>query len=256
MPPDPKPAKELVTRQDRDGVATLTLSRPEVLNALSPRLFEELRAHVDAIAEEIDGVGCLVLRGDGRSFSSGNDLGAIQAGETAPSPQFQAETLDAIEALPQPVIAAVRGHCYTGALELVLACDLLVASESAKFADTHGRWGMTPTWGMSQRLPRRVGLARAKEMMLTGRVVSGTESAAIGLANACVPDAELEATTDDLARTIVENSWHTLRADKRLVNEGQRYTLAEGLAFERSNSTGVTPDTLPRLKQFGSKKRR
>jgi enoyl-CoA hydratase/carnithine racemase len=246
---------ELVTRQDADGIATLSLNRPEILNALSPRLFEELRAHIDAIAGDTENVGCVILRGEGRSFSSGNDLRAIQAGETAPSPEFQAETLDAIEALPQPVVASVRGHCYTGALEVVLACDLLIASESAKFADTHGRWGMTPTWGMSQRLPRRVGLLRAKELMLTGRVVSGIESAAIGLANECVPDAELDARSEALARAIAANSWYTLRADKKLVNEGQRYTLAEGLAFERRNSTGATPDTLARLKQFGSKKK-
>jgi enoyl-CoA hydratase/carnithine racemase len=247
---------ELVTRRDRDGIATLALNRPETLNALSPRLFEELRAHVDAIGKERENIGCVILRGEGRSFSSGNDLRAIQAGEQAPSAHFQAETLDAIEALPQPVIASVQGHCYTGALELVLACDLLVASESAKFADTHGRWGMTPTWGMSQRLPRRVGLLRAKEMMLTGRVISGAESVAIGLSNACVPDAELEERTEELARSIAANSWYTLCADKRLVNEGQCHTLAEGLAFERHNSTGITPDTIARLAEFGSKKQR
>jgi len=247
---------ELVTRQDRDGIATLSLNRPETLNALSPRLFEELRAHLDAIGKERESVGCVILRGEGRSFSSGNDLRAIQAGEQAPSAHFQAETLDAIEALPQPVIASVRGHCYTGALEVVLACDLLVASESAKFADTHGRWGMTPTWGMSQRLPRRVGPLRAKEMMLTGRVITGAESVAIGLSNACVADAELDEKTQELARSIAANSWYTLCADKKLVNEGQHYTLAEGLAFERNTSTGITPDTLTRLKEFGSKKPR
>ena len=247
---------ELVTRQDREGIATLSLNRPETLNALSPRLFEELRAHLDAIGKERESVGCVILRGEGRSFSSGNDLRAIQAGEQAPSAHFQAETLDAIEALPQPVIASVRGHCYTGALEVVLACDLLVASESAKFADTHGRWGMSPTWGMSQRLPRRVGPLRAKEMMLTGRVIGGAESVAIGLSNACVADAELEEKTEDLARSIAANSWYTLCADKKLVNEGQHYTLAEGLAFERNTSTGITPDTLTRLKEFGSKKPR
>ncbi len=245
---------ELVTRRDGDGIATLTLNRPETLNALSPRLSEQLRAHLDAIAEQVESVGCVILRGEGRSFSSGNDLSAILAGEAAPSPHFQAETLDAIEALPQPVIASVRGHCYTGALELVLVCDLLVVSESAKLAATHGRWGMTPTWGMSQRLPRRVGPLRAREIMLTGRVIGGAESVSMGLANLCVPDAELEEQTQALARSIVANSWHTLRADKRLVNEGQRYTLAEGLAFERSNSTGITPDTLARLQEFGSKK--
>jgi enoyl-CoA hydratase len=245
-----------VARSDASGVATLTLSRPGVLNALSPGLFVELRAHIDAIAAQIDSVGCVVLAGAGRSFSSGNDLAAIQAGESAPSPHFQAETLDAIEALPQPVIAAVRGHCYTGALELVLACDLLIASETAKFSDTHGKWGMTPTWGMTQRLPRRVGLLRAKELMFSGRVVDGAQSAAIGLANACVPDADLDSATRELAAQIVANSWHTLRADKKLLNQGQHYTLADGLVFERSNSTGITPDTMTRLKEFGSKKRK
>jgi enoyl-CoA hydratase/carnithine racemase len=138
---------------------------------------------------------------------------------------------------------------------VVLGCDLLIASDSARFADTHGKWGMTPTWGMSQRLPRRVGLVRAKEMMLTGRVITGAESTAIGLSNECVPDAGLEERSQELARQIATNSWYTLRADKKLVNEGQRHTLAAGLAYERANSTGATPDTLTRLKEFGSKKR-
>jgi enoyl-CoA hydratase/carnithine racemase len=247
---------ELVTRTDEGGIATLSLNRPDVLNALSPSLFEQLRTHVDALADETETIGCVVLRAEGRSFSSGNDLSAITAGEVAPSRHFQAETLDAIEALAQPVVAAVRGHCYTGALELVLACDLLVASETARFVDSHGKWGMTPTWGMSQRLPRRIGLLRAKELMLTGRAVDGAEAVELGLANLCVPDDALESETRTLAESIAANSWWTLRADKKLVNEGQRYTLAEGLAYERANSTGATPDTLERLKSFGKKKKK
>jgi enoyl-CoA hydratase/carnithine racemase len=247
---------ELVKRNDDEGVATLSLNRAEVLNALSPALFVELRAHIDAIAADPDGIGCVVLRGEGRSFSSGNDLGAIQAGEQAPSRHFQAETLDALESLPQPVVASVRGHCYTGALELVLACDLLVASETARFVDSHGKWGMTPTWGMSQRLPRRIGPLKAKELMLTGRAVEGPEAVELGLANCCVPDDDLDEQTRALALQIVGNSWYTLRADKQLVNEGQRYTLADGLAFERASSHGATPDTMKRLKEFGGRNKK
>jgi enoyl-CoA hydratase len=244
-----------VERSDLGGVATLMLNRPESLNALSPKLFVELRDHVDAIAIDSDGIGCVILCGAGKSFSSGNDLRAIQAGETAPTPQFQAETLDAIEAMPQPVIAAVRGHCYTGALEVVLACDLLLVSDTAKFSDTHGKWGMTPTWGMSQRLPRRVGLLNAKDMMYTGRIVDGAESVRLGLANECLADSHLDARAAELAGAIAENSWCTLRADKKLINEGQRYTLADGLAFERANSSGATADTMKRLKEFGGRKK-
>jgi len=241
----------LVLREDRDGLAILTLNRPQALNALSPTLFVELRQHVDAIAQQTDAVGCVILCGKGRSFSAGNDLKAIQSGEVAPSRHFQAETLDAIEQLPQPVIAAVQGHCYTGSLELALSCDLMIAAEGAKFADTHGKWGMSPTWGMSQRLPRRIGLLAAKEMMFSGRVVSGQEAAAIGLANRCVPDAELMDAAVAMARGFLENSWFTLRADKWLVNQGLNYTLGDGLRFEREKSPGRGPDMEERLKRFG-----
>jgi enoyl-CoA hydratase/carnithine racemase len=239
-----------VERKDQDGIAVLSLNRPDMLNALSPSLFVELREHVDTIATQTDKIGCVILRGEGRSFSAGNDLKAIQSGERAPSAHFQAETLDAIERLPQPVIAAVQGHCYTGSLELAIACDLLIAGESAKFCDTHGKWGMSPTWGMSQRLPRRVGLLAAKEMMFSGRVVGGAEAVTMGLANRCVPDAELEAAALEMAATFLANSWFTLRADKMLINGGLDHTLAEGLAFERANSPGAGPDMAERLASF------
>jgi enoyl-CoA hydratase/carnithine racemase len=247
------PMTDLVERRDEDGLCILTLNRPEVLNALSPNLFRELRAHVDAIAATPETIGCVILCGRGRSFSAGNDLTAIQAGEVAPSRHFQAETLDAIERLPQPVIAAVQGHCYTGSLELALACDLIIAAQGARFADTHGKWGMSPTWGMSQRLPRRVGLGRAKELMFSGRVVSGDEAARIGLAVACVPDDELQQAAIAMARDFLANSWFTLRADKMLVNGGLDHTLSDGLAWERANSPGRGPDMETRLAAFSKR---
>ncbi|WP_339714715.1 enoyl-CoA hydratase/isomerase family protein [uncultured Sneathiella sp.] len=242
--------KELVKRQDVEGVAILSLNRPEALNALSPSLFVELHEHVKALAEQIDKVGCIILRGEGRSFSAGNDLKAMQAGEEAPHPRFQAETVEMIEDLPQPVVAEVAGHCYTGALELALACDLMICGESAKFADTHGKWALTPLWGMSQRLPRRIGVLNAKEMMFTGRVVSGPEAFEIGLVNKCVPDSLLSDEALKMAHDIVENSWHTLRADKMLVNKGQDYGLKNGLQFECENSPGRAKGDDERLSGF------
>ncbi len=247
------PLVTLETPSSPKGLAILSLNRPDALNALSPSLFVELRAHVDAIAADIENIGCVILRGNGRSFSAGNDLKAIENGEAAPSRHFQAETLDAIEALPQPVIAAVQGHCYTGSLELALACDLMIVSEDAKLADTHGKWGMSPTWGMSQRLPRRLGPVKAKEMMFSGRVVSGPEAVALGLANACVPTEELTRAAVAMAEQFLANSWFTLRADKQLVNGGADFGLRDGLAYERENSPGRSPDMEARLKNFGKK---
>ena len=246
-------SEELVVRTDCEGVATLTLNRPDKLNALSPQLFVELRQHVEAIRDAPDSVGCLVLCGAGRSFCAGNDLQAISSGEQAPTPHFQAETTDMIEGLAQPSIASVRGHCYTGGLELALGCDLMVTSETAKLADTHGKWGLTPTWGMSQRLPRRVGMLRAKELMFTGRVVTGEEAARIGLALDCVSDEVLNQHVVEMANSMVQNSWHTLRADKMLLHGGLGHALAEGLAFERENSPGRGPDTVERLAAFAKK---
>jgi enoyl-CoA hydratase len=114
----------LVLREDRDGLATLTLNRPEKLNSLNVEMFVELRAHVDQIARETDRIGLVVVRGAGKCFSAGHDLADIAKGERPPKPNFQSETIERLADLPQPVISAVHGHCYTGALELALAGDL------------------------------------------------------------------------------------------------------------------------------------
>jgi len=152
--------------------------------------------------------------------------------------------------LPQPVIVAVHGYCYTGALELALAGDLLIAAESARFADTHSRWGLTPIWGMSQRLPRRVGAAKA--MMLTGRVYTGEEAAAMGLANSCVADERFDEEVERLARSVLQNSWLSNRVNKRLVDATDGMPVLEGLRYEVENSPGATPDAQERVAQFGS----
>jgi len=241
----------LVEREDRDGLSTLTLNRPDALNALSPSLFVELRGHVEDIRQRTDDIGVVIMRGAGRSFCAGNDLRAIQTGDAAPTENYQSDTVDLIENLPQPVICAVQGHCYTGGLELALAADLIVAGDTARFSDTHGKWGMTPKWGMSRRLPERVGLQRAKEMMFSARVVGAAEAVQIGMALEAVADDALWDHVDTMARGFLENSWHTLRGDKMLVNQGQNHGHWGALEFERRNSPGRGPDIEERLKSFG-----
>ena len=243
----------LVLRQDRDGAATLTLNRPDKLNALNVELFAELDAHVRWIAGETDKVGLVIVRGAGRCFSAGHDLGDIATGEKLPEPFFQSRVIERLADLPQPVISAVHGHCYTGALELALAGDIVVAAEGAKFADTHAKWALTPVWGMSQRLPRRVGTYRAREMMFTCRTVQGPEAAAIGLADVCVPDAEFDARLEALAAQILANSWFSHRANKRLLRETDGLPLEAGLAHEVYRGEGRGPDMAERIAGFQSK---
>jgi enoyl-CoA hydratase len=238
---------ELVLRSQQEGVVTLTLNRPEALNALSPQLFIELDGHLRRLETEADSVGAVILTGAGRSFSAGNDLRAIQAGQTAPTPHFQAETIDRLEALPQVVVGSVRGHCYTGALELVLGCDLILCADDARFCDTHGKLGLVPIWGMTQRLPRRVGKQNAMEVMFASRVVTGAQAAQIGLALRCVPGAELDEATMTLARELAANSRWTLSHEKRTLADTANMTYRAALDHERLRSAGRSPDSAQRI---------
>ena len=243
-------ASSLVLRQDAGGLATLTLNRPDKLNALTPAVFVELRAHLDAIAPDAS-VGCVVLQGAGRSFCAGHDLDAIATGEHAPSRYYESETVDALEALPQPTIARLHGHCFTGGLELALACDFLIAADSTSLGDTHGQWGLAPVWGMSVRLPERVGRATAKRLMFTSQRVRGAEAEEIGLVDAAVPEDRLDGTVAELAAGILANSWGTNRIDKQLLADRGERTRAGALAHERTMPYGMPDDAAERMRRGG-----
>lgn len=241
---------DLVRRGDADGIATITLDRPDKLNALSPAMFVALRAHLDDVATD-ESVRCVVLTGAGRAFCAGHDLDSISSDEQAVSKHFETETIDALESLPQPTIARIQGHCYTGGLELALGCDLLVASESAKLGDTHGQWGLVPIWGMSVRLPERVGRSTAKELMFTSRRVPGREALDLGLVDRCVADDELDATVAALAAEICANSAGTNRIVKRLIADHAERSRDAALQHERALPHGVPDDMRERLSSGG-----
>lgn len=243
---------DAILRTDNAGCALLTINRPEKLNALNHEMFAELRRHVDAIRSDT-GVQCVILRGAGKCFSAGHDLGAIAEGETGHSPGWVSETLRMLERLPQPVIAAVHGHCYTGALEVALACDFIIAADTARFGDTHAKWSLTPIWGMSQRLPRRVGIASAKRLMFTCDLIDAAEAVRIGLAEYSVPIAEFESEIDGLAARIMANSPFSHRANKRLLEATDGWPLDAGLQWEVAECEGVGPDAAERMGAFVNK---
>jgi enoyl-CoA hydratase/carnithine racemase len=242
--------QSLIVRNDSEGVATLTLNRPETLNALSVPVFRELRQHISDIRQQTASIRVVVLRGAGRSFSAGHDLNDLRLGEESPHPHFQAQTIEDLASLPQPVIAAIHGHCYTGALELALAADILLCGKSARFSDTHAKWALAPIWGMSQRLPRRIGLAKAREMMLTGETYTGDEALTMSLVNACVPDEQLDQAVAEWCGRITANSSFSLCGIKRLLDETDGMTLAGGLAYENYHTPGVGPDMQSRIDAF------
>lgn len=246
---------DLVLREQHGAAVHLILNRPDKLNSLNVPVFEALDAHVRAIAADRGGAAVVVLRGAGRCFSAGHDLSDIAAGEKLPYPNFQAKVIERLANLPLPVITAVHGHCYTGALELALSGDLILAAESAKFGDTHARWALTPVWGLSQRLPRRVGTAKAREMMFTCRTYSGREAEAMGLANTCVADDGFAAAIDALASEIAANSPFSHAANKRLLDMTDGLPLPAGLGHEIYRGEGVGPDMRERIAAFAARKR-
>jgi enoyl-CoA hydratase/carnithine racemase len=242
---------DLVLRQDLNGVATLTLNRPAKLNALTKEMFEALDEHVMAIAREPRKIALVVLRGAGGNFSAGYDMDEVrQYVQARAKPHYEAEVIDKVANLPQPVISAVEGHCSTGALELALAADLIVANESAQFSDVYARWGLTPVWGLTLRLPHRIGTAKASEMMLTCRNYSGREAHAMHLVNYCYPDPEFEAGLESLCSDIAANSWYANQMSKLALIESEALTLRDAYALDLFKNEGLAPDAQQRITRF------
>jgi enoyl-CoA hydratase/carnithine racemase len=155
--------------------------------------------------------------------------------------------------LPQPLVAAVHGVCFTGGLELALACDFILADETAAFADTHGKFGLVGAWGMGQRLKRRVGEPAAKLMMMTGAKVNAAEAKALGLVDLLAPAGQLDAWLTAFTGEILANSWHTNFAAKRMMQETDGMSLEAGLAYENEHYAGTAPDYEERMARFAKK---
>ena len=242
---------DLVRRENSGGAAILILNRPEKLNALSKDMFEALEAHVDAIAREVKSVGLVILRGAGGNFSAGYDMSEVlQHVKAHAKPHFHSEVIRKVADLPQPVISAVQGHCSTGSLELALAADLIVAAESARFSDVYSRWGLTPVWGLSMRLPHRIGRYKASEMMFTSRTYTGVEAEAMHLANFCFQDDRFEAELASLSHDILSNSWYANQVNKRALIETDGLSLHDSHALELFKNEGLAPDAAKRVTKF------
>lgn len=223
-----------VLRSDEAGVTTLTLNRPDKRNAIDGAMFDELRSHAEALMAAGDAIGCVVLTGQGPAFSAGADTEMMAAPTATETWIRRAETVDMLGQLPQPVIAAVRGHCYAGGLELALTADLILVSETAKMRDIHARYGGHPAWGLTARLPRRIGTAQAKRMLLLQHVVTGEEAMRIGLAEQCLPDDELDAAATAMARAIADGSRVAAFRLKHLAGRSLQVSLDEQIAYERN----------------------
>ena len=213
--------------EKKDRIAKVTLNRPEVLNALNTALRGELCLALDEI-EKDDEVGVFILTGAGRAFCAGVDLKEILQEKERKHMEMWEKTRN----LSIPTICAVNGYAITGGWELAIACDIIVASENAMFADTHARVGIIPGAGMSQILPRLIGPNKAKEFSFTGNYLPAQEALQLGLVNRLVPPDKLQSVVEGIARDILSCDQKVLRKIKYLINEGVKTTLERGMTLE------------------------
>lgn len=217
--------------ETQDGITTVTLNRPEQLNALSLELRSALAQEFTRLATD-PATDVIILTGAGRAFSAGLDLKEL--GRTGlQSEQGSAPGLDdAIRDVGKPLIGAINGFAVTGGFEIALMCDILIASEQARFADTHVRMGVVPGWGLSQRLSRAIGASRARELSFTGKYLDAATAERWGLVNRVLAADELLGHCHELAREIQLADKATLNAVQHLIDYSLDHSLNEGLAHE------------------------
>jgi enoyl-CoA hydratase len=232
-----------------EGIATVTLNRPQAMNALNRALRQRL-AEVMRQVDADDMVRAVILTGAGeRAFTAGLDLkelgseagalGSANATDPADNP------VKAIELCRKPVIGAINGVAITGGFEVALACDVLIASTNARFADTHARVGIVPGWGLSQKLSRMIGIARAKELAFTGNFLDAATAHAWGLVNHVTAPADLLPLARKLAGDMASIDPAFIASYKRLIDDGFALSFADAMALEASRSSAANRAVAP-----------
>jgi enoyl-CoA hydratase len=235
---------EMVTFSVTDRIATITVNRPDKLNALNGATIRELGIAIDE-ARSRDDVGGVILTGAGRAFVAGADISELASQPPVAMMELARRGQDVFrrfETSPKPTIAAVNGFALGGGCELAMACHLRIAAEAAKFGQPEVKLGILPGYGGTQRLPRLVGKGRALQLLLTGDMVDAPEAFRIGLANAVVPADQLIPTAERLLRTMLAQAPLAVALTIDAVNRGLDMSLEDGMALE-ATAFGVLSST-------------
>ncbi|MCP5265648.1 MAG: enoyl-CoA hydratase [Burkholderiaceae bacterium] len=248
-----------VERNAADGYAVITIDAPATHNALSKQMRADIAKATGSLARD-DAIRVLILTAEGPLFTAGLDLDEWTADEVAAG-AFELDPVRALRAYPGPVIGAINGPAITGGFEISVACDVLIAAERASFTDTHARVGLLPGWGLSARLPRLIGLQRAKLLAFGAQPIYARTALAWGLVAEVVPNDALMPRARALATQMASADPDTLRAYKRLLDDTSQATLGDALAIERSrayehNARVGRDDVLAALQRIRESRRR
>ncbi|KDP27905.1 hypothetical protein JCGZ_18985 [Jatropha curcas] len=247
------PENLILVSRDPDGVAIITINRPKSLNSLTRSMMVRLAHEIKALGID-DSVRVIILTGSGRAFCSGVDLTAAEEVFKGDVKDVETDPVAQMERCKKPIIGAINGFAVTAGFEIALACDILVAAKGAKFMDTHCRFGIFPSWGLSQKLPRIIGAGRAREASLTAMPISAEQGEKWGLVNYVVEGSELLKKCREIAEAIIKNNQDLVLRYKAVINDGLKLDLNHALSLEKERAhdyyNGMTKEQFKKMQEF------
>lgn len=255
------PEKLILVDREPSGIAFVTINRPKSLNSLTRSMIADLAQAFKSLDRD-DSVRVIVLSGSGRAFCSGVDLTAAEDVFKGDVKDVETDTVVQMERCRKPIIGAIAGFAITAGFEIALACDILVAAKGAKFIDTHARFGIFPSWGLSQKLQRTIGVNKAREVSLTATPLTAEEAEKRGLVNHVVERDELLNKAREVAVAILKNNQDLVLRYKSVINDGAKLDLGHALELEKERAhayyDGMTKEQFQKMQEFiagrGSKK--
>lgn len=247
------PEKLILVNREPDGIAFVTINRPKALNSLTKAMMRDLAQAFKALDRE-DSVRVIVLSGSGRAFCSGVDLTAAEDVFKGDVKDPESDPVAQMERCRKPIIGAIGGFAVTAGFEIALACDIVVAAKRTRFIDTHARFGIFPSWGLSQKLSRIIGPNKAREVSLTAAPLTAEVAERLGFVNHVVEEGELLKKAREIAEAIVRNNQDIVLRYKSVINDGLKLDLGHALALEKERAhdyyNGMTKDQFKKMQEF------
>lgn len=247
------PEKLILVTRESSGIAFVTINRPKSLNSLTKPMMTDLAQAFKSLDRD-DSVRVIVLSGSGRAFCSGVDLTAAEDVFKGDVKDVESDPVAQMERCRKPIIGAIAGFAITAGFEIALACDILIAAKGAKFIDTHARFGIFPSWGLSQKLGRIIGVNKAREVSLTAMPLTAEEAERRGLVNQVVEGDELLKKAGEVAEAILKNNQDLVLRYKSVINDGLKLDLGQALALEKERAhgyyNGMTKEQFQKMQEF------
>ncbi|KAK9288551.1 hypothetical protein L1049_017552 [Liquidambar formosana] len=247
------PEELILVNREPGGIAYVTINRPKLLNSLTKPMMTDLARAFKSLDAD-DSVRVIVLSGSGRAFCSGVDLTAAEEVFKGDVKDVEADPVAQMERCKKPIIGAVGGFAVTAGFEIALACDILIASKGTKFMDTHARFGIFPSWGLSQKLSRIIGPNKAREVSLTAMPLLAEQAERLGFVNHVVEGSELLKKARQVAEAIIKNNQDMVLRYKSVINDGLKLDLGHALALEKERAheyyNGMTEEQFKKMQEF------